>query len=187
MKGRSHEQARAAFEALFRTTRADLLAYLLRRSTSPEDAADVLAETYLIAWRKLETIPKGDRARLWLFGVARNLLLKSATRRRSGDALVSRLAGELRAARAVVPEEEWSDHVSAALAMLPEGDREILMLSAWEGLTPKEIAAVLEVSANVVRVRLHRARSRLREKLVPPRLRPRPAGMEKAPFPRLFP
>lgn len=43
---------------------------MLRRSKSPEDAADVLVETYLIAWRKLDAVPRGDEARLWLFGVA---------------------------------------------------------------------------------------------------------------------
>jgi RNA polymerase sigma-70 factor, ECF subfamily len=88
---------RAGFEQLFRDTRTDLLAYIMRRSQSAEDAADVLAETYLIAWQKLDGIPTGERARLWLFGVARNLLLKGATRRRSRDALVERLAGEGRA------------------------------------------------------------------------------------------
>jgi DNA-directed RNA polymerase specialized sigma24 family protein len=53
---------RADFERLFRETRADLLAYTVRRSQSVEDAADVLAETYLVAWRKLEVIPTGEGA-----------------------------------------------------------------------------------------------------------------------------
>jgi DNA-directed RNA polymerase specialized sigma24 family protein len=107
----SHEESRAAFERLFRETRSELLAYVARRSGSPEDAADVLAETYLIAWQKLEAIPPGDRARLWLFGVARNLLLKGASRRRSGTVLVERLAEELYRAHAVraTVDDERSD------------------------------------------------------------------------------
>ena len=155
-----------AFEQLFRDTRTDLLAYLLRRSPSPEDAADVLAETYLIVWRKLDAVPKGDRARMWLFGVARNLLLKGADRRRSNHALVERLAGELRSALPSPVDDERSTALRSALAALPERDREILTLTAWEGLTPRQIAGVMGISANVVRVRLHRARVRLRAERV---------------------
>ena len=163
--------ARAGFEQLFRDTRTDLLAYIMRRSQSAEDAADVLAETYLIAWQKLDAIPTGERARLWLFGVARNLLLKGASRRRSRLALVERLAGELRGARPphASVEDERSSALRAALAALPERDREILMLTAWEGLTPKEIAAVVGTPVNIVRVRLHRARTRLQQDLTTPR------------------
>jgi RNA polymerase sigma factor (sigma-70 family) len=165
--------ARADFEQLFRDTRTDLLAYIMRRSPSAEDAADMLAETYLIAWRKFDAIPTGERARLWLFGVARNLLLKGASRRRSHHALVECLAGELR--RAHPPhapiEDERSAALRAALAALPERDREILMLTAWEGLTPKQIAAVMGTPVNLVRVRLHRARTRLKRD-IPPRRRP---------------
>jgi DNA-directed RNA polymerase specialized sigma24 family protein len=65
------------FEALYRGTYSDLLAYLVRRTESSEDAADALAEAYLVAWEKLDAIPAGDGARLWMFGVARNLQLKT--------------------------------------------------------------------------------------------------------------
>lgn len=168
---RGDDHARATFEQLFRDTRTDLLAYVVRRSQTAEDAADVLAETYLVAWRKLERIPSGDQARLWLFGVARNLLLKGATRRRSGNRLVERLARELRVAGFDPPaDDERVEAVRAALELLPERDREILTLTAWEGLTPKQIAAVVGTPVNVVRVRLHRARNRLRRELGP--LRP---------------
>jgi RNA polymerase sigma factor (sigma-70 family) len=161
------ENPREHFEQLFRDTRTDLLAYILRRSRNAEDAADVLAETYLIAWQKLDRVPKGDRARLWLFGVARNLLMKRAGRRRSGNALVERLANELRSADpAPSPlEHERRDALRAVLAALPVRDREILTMTAWEGLTPKQIAAVMGTSANIIRVRLHRARARLRRQL----------------------
>jgi RNA polymerase sigma-70 factor (ECF subfamily) len=182
-----HPHPRSAFEQLFRDTRSDLLAYIARRSECVEDAADVLAETYLIAWQKVDAIPTGDRATLWLFGVARNLLLKGASRRRSRHVLVERLAGELRDAyQAVHPsaaEDERSDVLRAALAALPEGDREILTLTAWEGLTPRQIAMVMGTSANIVRVRLHRARSSLKRRLTPPRSRTSRAehvGIERA-------
>lgn len=157
------------FERLFRDTRTDLLAYVLRRSRTAEDAADVFAETYLVVWRRLDAMPVGDQARPWLFGVARNLLLKGATHDRSNLALVERLASELRAVRAANPplNRDRSDGLRAALAALPELDREILTLSAWEGLTPSQIATVVGRPPNVVRVRLHRARARLRRELGP--------------------
>jgi RNA polymerase sigma factor (sigma-70 family) len=162
-----HTDPRAAFEQLFQATRRDLLAYIVRRASTVEDAADMLAETYLIAWQKLEAVPKGDRARLWLFGVARNVLLRDASRRSSGDLLLERLAGDLRLALPpqAPPNDEQAD-VWAALAALAEMDREILTLAAWDGLTPSQIAAVLGCSPNLVRVRLHRARTRLKRQLI---------------------
>jgi RNA polymerase sigma factor (sigma-70 family) len=163
------EDRAKAFERLFLDTRMDVLAYLLRRSRSAEDAADVFAETYLVAWRRLDAIPAGDQARPWLFGVARNMLLKGAIHHRSNLALVERLTAELRAARATHPAAhlDRSDDLRAALAALPEPDREILTLSAWEGLSPRQIATVLGGSPNAMRVRLHRARARLRQALGP--------------------
>jgi RNA polymerase sigma factor (sigma-70 family) len=130
--------AREEFEQLFQATRASLSAYLVNRCKDAELAADLFSETYLIAWQKLNSIPPGDQARLWLFGVARNLLLKGFRQRRVADALVERLAGELH--RANVEHSQIDDHpralLHAALDSLSEGDREILTLTAWEGLTP---------------------------------------------------
>jgi RNA polymerase sigma factor (sigma-70 family) len=87
--------------------------------------------------------------------------------------LVQRLATELRrAGLPVAPRQEARlEAVQSALARVPARDREMLTLTAWEGLTPEQIARVTGLSANVVRVRLHRARSRLRRELD----RPRPA------------
>lgn len=161
---------RANFEQLFRETRTDLLAYIMRRSPTAEDAADVLAETYLIAWRKLDAIPAGAQARLWLFGVARNLIMKGASQRHFHQALVERLVSELHSAHPPQApiQDERSSALRAALEALSERDREIVMLKAWEGLTPKQIAAIVGTPVNVVRVRLHRARMRLRRDLSAP-------------------
>jgi RNA polymerase sigma factor (sigma-70 family) len=167
MSARSHTDAGEEFERLFRETRADLFAYLLSRCRDPEQAADLFAETYLITWQKLSSIPRGNPAKLWLFGVARNLMLKGFRQRRVADALVERLAGELRSAQ--VEHAQMDDHahavLRAGLAAMSERDREILLLTAWEGLTPTEIATVMGISANVVRVRLHRARTRIERRL----------------------
>jgi RNA polymerase sigma-70 factor, ECF subfamily len=158
------------FEQLVRETRSDLLAYALRRAANREDAADVLAETYLIAWRKLENVPPGDNARLWLFGVAANVLRRGAQRHRSSETLIQRLAREPPDNVQIEsdgPEDRTISSLRAGLATLPARDREILTLTAWEGLTPKQIAVVTGIPTNLVRVRLHRARSRL--SLDPPR------------------
>jgi RNA polymerase sigma-70 factor, ECF subfamily len=167
MRGAQTPDPGEAFEELYRATRTDLLRYLVRRCGEAEEAADLLAETYMTAWRRLDAIPPGEHARLWLFGVARNLLLRSARRRRVADVLVERLAAELPAA--LTPEgpsgPRRHDALSRALAALSEQDREILMLTAWEGLAPRQIARVMGTSANVVRIRLHRARVRVKKDL----------------------
>ena len=162
------------FDELYRATRKDVLAYLVRRTGDPEQAADLLADTYLIAWRKLEHIPR-DQGRPWLFGVARNLLLKGADRRRSHDVLVERLASELQITlSAGVPiDDHRANALRQGVAGLSDKEREILLLTAWEGPTPREIAAVTGTSANVVRVRLALARSKLRRRLAS--LQPRAA------------
>lgn len=155
------------FEDLYRSTRTDLLGYLVRRTRNPDLAADLLAETYLVAWRKPESVPAGDEARPWLFGVARNLLLKDLRRQRTLDATMERLAheiGRLHDAESA-REDERAERVAAALAGLSQLDREIVTLNAWEGLAPREIAVVVGTSVNVVRIRLHRARARLRREV----------------------
>ncbi len=119
---------RRLFERLVHETRDDLLAYALRRSASPEDAADVLSETYLIAWRKLEKIPPGEQARLWLFGVARNVIRQGVDRRRSRDALVERIAREVRAATHVEPALK---HDRAGPALQAE-DGQLQVFDVWE-------------------------------------------------------
>ncbi|HZS30351.1 MAG TPA: sigma-70 family RNA polymerase sigma factor [Gaiellaceae bacterium] len=155
------------FEQLVADTSPDLLAFALRRAKSPEDAADVVAETFLIAWRKLDKLPPGAEARLWLFGVARNVLRRTTGRNHLEHDAVERLGRELRQATAPA-ETEGSVVLRSALARLPEAQREVLLLAAWEELSPREIAAVTGVPVNLVRVRLHRARTRVRRALERP-------------------
>lgn len=160
-------QREARFARLFNETRADLLAYAMRRAASPDDAADVLAETFLIAWRKLDAVPPSPESRLWLFGVARNVLRQGASREHALDLVVQRLAQELRRAGSTPAPApaEGSPRIRAALKALPEPQQEVILLTAWEGLSPRDIAAVTRTPANLVRVRLHRARTRLQRDL----------------------
>jgi RNA polymerase sigma factor (sigma-70 family) len=165
MTDENHERR---FRRLFDDTERDLVAYAVRRVDRPEDAADVVAETFLVAWRRLDDVPPGHEARLWLYGVARRQLANQRRGQLRRSRLADRLRAELPAAVAGVMSAE--DHrvaaVRAALARLEEEDREILRLTSWEGLTPGEIAAVLRVPGVTVRSRLHRARRRLRTELL---------------------
>jgi RNA polymerase sigma factor (sigma-70 family) len=161
------DEAGARFEALFRAQAEALLGYALRRVDRPEDAADVVADTMLVAWRRLDEVPPGREARPWLFGVARRVLANGRRGRIRRDRLGERLRREL--GRRTVPdpagEVGTSVTVREALARLEADDREILLLTSWEGLQPTEIAVALGLPAATVRTRLHRARQRLRQLL----------------------
>jgi RNA polymerase sigma-70 factor (ECF subfamily) len=144
-----------------------VLGYALRRTEDPQDAADVVAETFLVAWRRLEDLPPGDEARLWLYGVARRALADQRRGQRRRSALGERLRAEL--AMAGLPQRPQHDDagpgsgfgvIAAALKSLPEPDRELLTLVGWEGLDHGQLATVLGCSRNTIRVRLHRARRR---------------------------
>lgn len=154
---------RERLEAVFREHYEAVLAYARRRApTSVAD--DAAAETFAIAWRKADKIPREPLP--WLLGIARRVL---ATQRRASERrerLSIRLARNLDAA---APDDQLGEALGAALNALPDRDRELLLLVAWEGLTPKEAAAVVGVSPAAVYVRLHRARRRLRTALVLPK------------------
>lgn len=160
---------------------AAVLAYAARRTPNAEDAADVLAETYLIAWRRIATMPDEPDARPWLFTVARNVLANQhrATTRRTAltESLVAEVARTV-AAHQRTPGDGLGTGLARALAQLPEPDREVLLLSGWDGLTPAQMAIVLGCSPPAARVRLHRARRRLRGLLDAPDPTP-----ERAPSP----
>jgi RNA polymerase sigma-70 factor (ECF subfamily) len=155
----STEEAR--LESLFYEHFSAIRTYTRRRA--PEAMVDdVVAETFLVAWRKIDDLP--DDVRPWLLGVARKTLstqLRSARRRTS---LVEKL-------RSAEPAEAFSQvdgtdsELVASLERLSAADQEILALAAWEELKPREAAVVLGVSPAWYRVRLHRAKKRLLREL----------------------
>jgi RNA polymerase sigma-70 factor (ECF subfamily) len=154
------------FRTLFDAESRSLLGYALRRTGRPEDAADVVAEVFLVAWRRIDDVPAGDDARLWLYGVARRVLANQLRGARRRERLGDLLRDELRVA--VPPEppgDESAGAVRSALERLSADDRELLRLVAWEGLTPAAVATVTGTPAATVRTRLHRARRRLAAQL----------------------
>ena len=155
----------ALFERLYRACYEDLLRYALRRTGKPETAADVVADTFLVAWRRFGDIPAGN-GRPWLFGVARNVLASQHRAERRNTDLAARLRHEL--SGAIVTAPEVPAEISAAFGTLNAADQELLRLVAWEGLSTDELAVALDCSANAARIRLHRARSRFAEALQSP-------------------
>jgi RNA polymerase sigma-70 factor (ECF subfamily) len=153
-------------DGLYRDHRAAILAYLVRRTAAPEDAADLLAEVFVVALRRADDVPDGSAARLWLFGVARRVLANHQRGARRRDAAVERLADVLRIQLATAPPVA-ADMIEMRqqLARLAPDDRELLTLIAWDGLTPTEAAHVLDLNPATARARLLRARRRLRAAL----------------------
>jgi RNA polymerase sigma factor (sigma-70 family) len=156
---------RYRFEQLYRANHGPVLGYVARRTGSPDDAADVIAETFLTAWRRLENVPAGEDARPWLFGVARRVLANQGRAERRRTALGERLRSELAASRYVREPSAGLQDAAAAFRNLSDADREILALAGWEGLDPGQIAVVLGCSRNAARIRLHRARRRFADGL----------------------
>jgi RNA polymerase sigma-70 factor (ECF subfamily) len=163
MLGVMQQEAEERLASLYAEHGREVLAYALRRTPGPEDAADVVAETFLIAWRRLADVPAGDDARLWLYGVARRVLANQRRGERRRLRLGERLRSELPAMLAEhAPPSGERSAVLTALSRLDEADRELLLLVGWEGLEPAQVARVVGGSVVAVRSRLHRARHRLR-------------------------
>jgi RNA polymerase sigma factor (sigma-70 family) len=159
-------ERRERFEAVYRELYAPICGYALRRVREPEDAAEVVAETFAALWRRFDRCPQGDELRPWLFGVARRVLANQRRGERRRTALGERLVENLdREAFDLLDAPDEASELSRAFARLSEPDRELLSLVAWEGLTRDELAVALGTSRAVVRLRLHRARKRLRDAL----------------------
>ncbi|WP_020572298.1 RNA polymerase sigma factor [Parafrankia discariae] len=164
----AEETTEQRFTRLVSTTGPRLLAFLTRRVDPPADAADLLAELLMTAWRRVADLPSDDgSATAWLFGIARHTLANHRRGQTRRAALADRLRAHLATvvpAHAVLPER--AVEVRTALARLTEADQLILTLTGWDGLSADEIAEILRITPSAVRQRLHRARERLREALV---------------------
>jgi len=159
----SGDARRERFEALAPSLVDPLRRYLARR-TDPATADDVLAETLLVCWRRLDELP--DDPLPWSYGVARNCLANAQRGVRRQERLAARIAVvDPPAATAPGPGDVGDPDLIEALAALREKDAELLRLWAWEQLTPAEIAEVLGITPNAASIRLHRAREKLRGQL----------------------
>lgn len=176
MKGRcgvteSDDNAQRSFERAFDAHAAAVLRFVLRRLNGNAAAADVVSEAFLAAWRHWDRRPAAEEEMLsWLYRFAAHTLNNQQRSARREGQLAVRI-GHLTPNSS----QKTTDHatalsdVAALLAVIdamPAIDREVLMLLAWEELTdPGDIARALRVSVATARVRIHRARHRLRDRL----------------------
>ncbi|WP_159622251.1 RNA polymerase sigma factor [Ruania rhizosphaerae] len=146
------------FEALYWEHHRELLAFIRRRTET--EAEDVVAETFVVAWRRLDDVP--DNARPWLFGVARNVLRNHLRAQNRQTLLKVRIDEQ--------PEEDQPDlataiadrhDLAAAWNRLTGAEQEVISLVAWDELSNDEAATVLGCTKSTFAVRLFRARRRL--------------------------
>jgi RNA polymerase sigma-70 factor (ECF subfamily) len=145
---------------LFRDSYPLVRAYALRRA-APDVAQDAVAETFLVAWRRLEDVP--DDSLPWLYGTARRVLANQRRSAARGVALEHRLSGATVAGTGADLGDSVGDAelVRLALGRLSDRRREAIMLVAWEGLDGAGAARVAGCSRAAFAVRLHRARAQL--------------------------
>src|SRR6478609_918135 len=154
------ESRRERFERVAPGLVEPLRRYLARR-TDADTAEDVLAETLLVCWRRIDDLPEEPLP--WAYAVAANCLRnaeRAARRQRRVAAKVAALEP-----RPVAAEPADDPDLAQALGRLRAEDAELLRLWAWEQLAPAEIATVLGISANAASIRLHRAREKLKDRL----------------------
>lgn len=164
------DQQAHRFQVFYEMYYPAVYVFALRRLLgSNDDAADVTAEVFAIAWRRRDQIPSPPEDRLWIYGVARRVL----SRHKRGVWRRARLLRRLGAEASVGLEAEDApggaaptrDRVQAAISRLKSSDRDVLSLVLWEQLSHSEAARVLGCSVNAVALRLHKARCRLRKEL----------------------
>lgn len=152
----------AELGAVFEAHHAAVLSYARRRTRTREEAEDVAAETFVVATRRADEIPR--RPRGWLLAISRRVLANRYRAEQRRDALVTRMSAE---AGRVGPIDPDAHGLAAALNRLSESDRELLLLRYWDGASLGELCQAVECSRAAAYVRLHRARSRLSAELWP--------------------
>jgi RNA polymerase sigma-70 factor (ECF subfamily) len=146
------------FDDVYAAHRDAVWRYFRRRSAA--DHEDLTTEVFLVAWRRRDEMP--DEPLPWLYGVARKVLANHRRADGRRDALAARAAAHAASAAPDLAEAVGvRTDLARALAELPERDRELILLVAWEGLTLAEAAAALGCRRGAAAVRLHRARRRL--------------------------
>lgn len=155
----------ARFRELYAATYDPVLRFAQRRA-DPHEAQDITADTFLVAWRRLDDVPTRPEERLpWLYAVARNCLLNQRRADHRRDALTIRIADAIPApgdrpldADAIATRLD----LTRAWQRLQPGEQEVLALTLWEDLTSPQAGQVLGISGAAYRVRLARARRALR-------------------------
>ena len=154
----------AVLDEMWREHAAAVVRYA-RRRVLPAEVDEVVAETFLVAWRRLDDVPA--YALPWLLGVARGVSANVRRSARRHDALTDRLGADRAIAWDGVDDAFMSlgESLERALDALRPDDRELLTLLAWDGLSREQAATALGISRGTLAVRLHRVRRRVRNLL----------------------
>jgi RNA polymerase sigma-70 factor (ECF subfamily) len=160
-------ERRAQLRSALRGTAGDLLAYFERRLRSKDDAADLLGETMLQAWRRADALPIGDCSmqRMWLFTIAAHVLANHSRSARRRTALAQRLRLHLDTSDAFVPDSAEVSAVRDAVMRLHESFRELVLLIHWDGFSIVEAAEILDMNASTARGRYAAAKEALKDAL----------------------
>lgn len=155
---------------IMRDAAPSLLAYFLRRVDAPEDAADLVGESLATAWSSVKRMPaEPESARMWLFGVARNVLRRHYRTRGRRDAAVTRLGQAILLAQATSSNDvdDLSDKIEirTALLTLPENLAELMRLIYWDDFSIEQAASHLGIPASTARSQHSKAKSLLRTAL----------------------
>lgn len=149
----------------FRLNAPDILRYFDRRVSVAEDAADLMAETMLVAWRRNTRLPtEPEEARMWLFQIAKYTLLNYRRGRRRHNAAADILKNSSARTRPSEEAPSLDDRVDVrqAIDSLPQDQAEIIRLVHWDGFTVAEAARLIGTAEPTVRGRYNRALARLR-------------------------
>jgi RNA polymerase sigma factor (sigma-70 family) len=162
------DRALREFERVYRANVAGVTAFFARRCAEPQAVADLTSETFLEAIASRRSFDPGrGTARAWLFGIARHVYARHCERTATGAVAIKELAGrrelgedEIEELAARIDDQRAGRELLQRLQKLPELERTALELVE---LAPREAARALEVSPAALRVRLFRARTRLRK------------------------
>jgi RNA polymerase sigma-70 factor (ECF subfamily) len=165
----------AAFHTLYHRHRDAVWGFAWVLTGSRYEAEDLLQECFLVFIRKAAAFdPARAQLRTWLFSVMRNLHHQHRRRKGIIDSEAPEVAAPDPNMEEVLIRGETSEAVRAAVASLPDTQREAVFLFEFEGLSIKETASILQIEPNAVKVRLHRGRERLKQLLA--HLKPECAG-----------
>jgi RNA polymerase sigma-70 factor, ECF subfamily len=160
---------RRRFDDLYQANYPAIFRYVYRRlppDSRPNDAADVTAEVFVTAWRRIDRVPVSPDDRFWLYAVAQRTVQHHRRGHSRRQKLSLRLHAEAGVGQPLADDLAVEDEqVIDAIANLRASDREVFYLIVWDELDNQTAARVLGCSANTVAVRLHRARARLRAQL----------------------
>jgi len=165
----SSDGDRERFRVLYERSYGPISSYVKRRVRHDDGSdADVVAEIFIVAWRRLHDVPTHPQELPWLYGVARNLVANHVRKTQRSQALVSRLTVE----EMVIGDESVGMsnlelRVEQVMGQFSDLDREIFRLVHWENLSPDDIAVVVGITSKAVERRIARSRARVREAINP--------------------